>query len=165
MHQPQQQWGAPGQMPRENVAPLRPPHQYQPHYHEAVFVNTPPPPVKETSVNKITVPLIMTLSGAVFLMGITYAATSQFSDIKHAIEKLSGRIETLTGELASRIGRLEQTDADRQRERWSKTDHDLWCARTEQVNSGWRCADAGEPLRRYGPPPAVTPQWQTGTKK
>lgn len=135
----------PGHQPQAGYQqPTYPPHP------EAIFVNAPR---AETSITRMTVPAVMVVSLAAALVWATYAATSQFGDIKHAIDKLSSRIEALTGELSQRIGRLEQNDADR----WSKKDHEIWCAKAERANQsiGWTCGDDAAPNPRPAPVPQV----------
>lgn len=158
--------------------PYHPPPQYQQppqyrqpaqpqHYPEAVFVNMPPSG-KETSVNRINMPVVMAISGAVFLMGITYVATQQFAELKFAIEKLTSKMDTLASDLAGRIARLEQASG----ERWSKSDQEYWCVRTEHVNAGngWRCAELPgerrrEPVAPAQPAPAPpASSWRPVTK-
>jgi len=112
----------------------------RPEMHEAIFVNNAP---RDTSVNRISVPLLMVLIGAVALVGATYTATTQFNDIKVAIERLGDRLTAELGTQATRIGRLEAEMQARTQDRYTKTEHELWCSRTEQANitTGWKCAD------------------------
>ena len=130
-------------------------HHHHPHgrHPEAIFVNAPSG--RDTSINKVTVPVIMAISAGAFLVAATYAATSQFSDIKHSLDKLVTRIESLSGELTSRVQRLEQGEAERRREGWTQRDQELWCARTEQRNagSGFRCSEFGADRQPTPPPP------------
>lgn len=128
----------------------QPPHH---HYPEAVFINGGAPASRETSVKQVTIPIVLAIAGAVVLVGATYAATNQFNDIKASIRDLSHKIDSLTGNLEQRINRLEEDTKDRTRDRWTRSDHDLWCARTERVNAklGWRCADLSGGLPRPNP--------------
>lgn len=87
-------------------------------------------------------PLLMVLIGAVALVGATYTATTQFNEIKTAIERLGDKLTSELGTQANRIGRLEAEMQARTVDRYTKTEHELWCSRTEQANAanGWRCA-------------------------
>lgn len=107
--------------------------------HEAIIVNNTQ---RDLPVNRISVPLLMVLIGAVALVGATYTATTQFSEIKIAIERLSDKLSSELGNQSGRIGRLEAEMQARTQDRFTKTEHELWCSRTEQanVNTGWKCA-------------------------
>lgn len=126
--------------------PHMPPQGYgwPPHPHpEAVFVNQAP---RDTSVTKLTVPAVMVIGVCLFLIGATYHATTQFAEIRHALEKLNEKMDRIASDLSSRVDRVE-------REGWTKTDQQLWCSRAEQVNPAWRCADNAVPFRREAPVP------------
>lgn len=56
-------------------------------------------------------------------------------------------MDSLIGDLAGRVTALESKTQDR----WTKSDQDYWCSRTEQVNAdmNWRCAELpGQPRVR-----------------
>jgi len=131
--------------PRGYGSEYRAPHQ------DTYIVQSQP---RENSITRLTVPVLLVCSLAVFLVIATYLATSQFADIKHAIDKLSGKIETLTGELAARITRLEQDATVKEREAWTRRDHEVWCAKAERANQalGWTCAEEAGITARYVQP-------------
>lgn len=135
--------------------PPMPPRGYGPAYgapHETyVFQGVE---ARESSITRLTVPVLLVCSLAVFLVIATYLATSQFADIKHAIDKLSSKVETLTGELAARITRVEQDQADIKRETWTRRDQEVWCAKIERANQamGWTCSEEGGVTARYVQP-------------
>lgn len=136
--------------PRGNVYP------YPPQHHpETVFINAPAP-ARETSVNKITMPVVMACTAALFLIAATYTATTQFGEIKYSIDRLTREITQMSNELTNRVNRLEQLDTERRKDAWSRADHELWCARTEALNADakFRCSDFG--VHRI-PPPSVPP--------
>lgn len=94
----------------------------------------------------------------------TYLVTSNFSEIKHALTDIATKMEDLKGDFVDRISRVERDAEARTRDRYTRTQHDLWCARTEQVNAGigWKCADVDEPTR-YKFAPQVN-GWSARTK-
>lgn len=130
-----------------------PPRGYGPDYghHETYIVQ---PQQRENSITQLTVPVVLACSLGVFLVAAAIAATSHFADIKHAIDKLSSKVETLTGELAARITRVEQEQADAKRETWTRRDHEVWCAKAERANqaTGWTCAEEAGIAARYVQP-------------
>lgn len=123
-------------------------------YHpETVFVANSS---KETSINRLTIPIISAVAAALFLMSMTYTLTSQFESLKYAIDKLTDQVEQVRGDLAGRITSLERATKNG----WTGADQEFWCARTEQLNSdiGWRCAERpGEPRRRKEAATAAPP--------
>lgn len=151
-------------------APQPPQPQMSPHYAETVFVNTTTP--QATSLTRLTVPLVMMGTICIFLISVTALATSQFGEIKYAIDGLSRQLDAINTSLSDRISRIEQDAVSRSREQWTKTDHDLWCAKAEQINSnsGWRCGESGgtwgqraEPQQLHRPR-ADTSDWSTTVK-
>lgn len=125
---------------------------YGPQVHDT-YILQQPRAASDTSITRLTVPLILVGSFGVFLVVATYAATSQFADIKHAIDKLTGKVDSLTGELSGRITRVEQDAAARARAEWTKRDHETWCAKAERANQalGWTCGENGETAARFAP--------------
>lgn len=112
------------------------------HHPDAIFVNQSAPPDK-LSITKMTVPVILVMTGAVALMYGTYLGTSELSGIKNSIENLSRDVKTYSETLSARVDRLEYDVQARTASRWTRQQHEWWCARTELVNSaiGWKCAD------------------------
>lgn len=118
------------------------------HHPEAVFVNAPSAP-SDQSITKMTVPLLLVGSLVVFVSVGTYLVTSNFSEIKHSLVDIASKMEDLKNNLADRIDRVEREADVRSRDRYTRTQHDLWCSRTEQLNAGigWKCADVDENSR------------------
>jgi len=121
----------------------------------------PVPQSRETSISKLSVPFLLVFGGALALVsatgGITYSATMAFTQLKSSIDTLSEKVTQKLDSQDERIGRLERDVSDRTADRYTRTDHDLWCSRTEQLNAklGWRCSDAAPANRarlRFMPP-------------
>lgn len=116
------------------------------------------PPKDGFSISKLSVPLLLVLVGAAALVSATAAATSTwnnaFDEIKAAIGILEHKLDYVTSTLTRRVDELDV----RSRDRWSRNDHALWCARTEKLNRGWTCdrdtEDAAR-LRATREPPLV----------
>lgn len=123
------------QQPQAGYPPQPPLYGY-PH-PEAVFVNQAP---RDTSVTRMTIPIVMAATVAVALVAGTYGATVQFTEIRNAIQSLSEKMDRMSMDLSGRIERVE-------RDGWTKTDHQLWCSRAERVNAGWRCSEGALPFR------------------
>ena len=132
-------------------------HYPQSSHPEAVFLNAPR---EETSITKMTVPLLLVGSLVVFVSVGTYLVTANFSEIKHALTDISEKMEDLKGDIADRINRVEREADQRTKDRYTRTQHDLWCSRTEQLNSsiGWRCADIDDQRRMQ--PAAQVNGWE-----
>lgn len=132
-------------------------HYPQGHHPEAVFLNAPR---EDTSITKMTVPLLLVGSLVVFVSVGTYLVTANFSEIKHALTDIAEKMEDLKGDIADRISRVEREADQRTKDRYTRTQHDLWCSRTEQLNSsiGWRCADVDDQRRMQ--PAAQVNGWE-----
>ncbi|MGI9523175.1 MAG: hypothetical protein ACR2PG_16175 [Hyphomicrobiaceae bacterium] len=78
----------------------------------------------------VTMPIVLAIVTAAFLLSATYFATSERGAIKYSIDKLSSRVDLLSAE-------IKRTGEDR----WSRTDHERWCVQVERINQniGWRC--------------------------
>lgn len=118
------------------------------HYPDAVFYNGYQG--EGTSVKSLTIPLVIAIGGAAALVSLTYFGTTHFNDIKYAIEKLSDKVDTLSNNVNDRIQRLEVEVNEKTIDRYTRRDHDFWCARTETLNSdiGWKCADLQRPTKQ-----------------
>lgn len=127
--------------PYQGAPRAHPTGYMRPEVHEAIFLNSPQQR-SETPVNSISVPLLMVLIGAVALVGATYTATSHLNEIKVAIQRLGDKLAVDIGNHSDRIGRIETELQNRTADRYTRSEHDLWCSRTEQANiaSGWKCA-------------------------
>ena len=126
------------------------------HYPPEYDRRPPPPNYRggtDVSLKSVSVPILLVVVGGVALVGITYAAATQFSAIQYSIDtmraELGNKIENVAGGLADRITRVEQDADQRARDVWTRTDHELWCSRTEQayIKTGWRCVDTPRPFR------------------
>lgn len=108
-------------------------------YPEAIFVNASNPP-KEQSIKNTNIPLLMAVVAAMFLMGAAAAATRQLTGMEYAILDLGRKFDAAVQSVSHRIDRLEGQTQDR----WTRTDHEFWCSRTEQINTanGWKCAES-----------------------
>ena len=111
----------------------------QDRHLEAVFVNAAR---EDTSITRMTVPLLLVGSLVVFVSVGTYLVTANFAEIKHALTDIASKMEDLKND------------------RYTRTQHDLWCSRTEQLNSsiGWRCADVDDQRRMQ--PAAQVNGWE-----
>lgn len=140
---------------------MQPHNHYQQPYPPAY---APPPygyayakPHKGTSVESLTIPLVSVFAVIAVTSGGAWWAGGQFTTLNVAIERLTEKIGTLSAPIHERISRVEQQVSSANSSRWTKTDHVLWCAKTEQQNKGWRCAE---------PPTApqdMPPIWATET--
>lgn len=128
---------------------------HQPHHHQQFQRHAPPPPppnygpvvVHEQntgrSIEGITVPLLLVFSFALFLVGATYMAATQFNNLQNSVERLGAKIEEVASRIKDRIDRLE-TNND---ENLTRKDHQLWCASAERANRniGWACMEHPAP--------------------
>jgi len=137
--------------PGAGQSPPSPP-QYAPHYPEQAFImNTGP---RETSINKLTMPIVM-FFGAIITVGVAAAfAATQLTTLGHKIDTVQStlglQIERLGNSLERRVSKNETGVGAIRAGAWARKDHEFWCARTEQVNTalGWRCAEnPGDPRR------------------
>lgn len=132
-------------------------HPHHPHHQNNQHQQPPPnygPVVVQheqagESIEGITVPLLLVFSFALFLVGATYMATTQFNSLANAVERLGGKIQDVADRINGRIDRLETDNAGN----LSRQDHQLWCASAERANRniGWACTEHPSPLT---PPPA-----------
>ena len=97
-------------------------HHGDPHqtYRPPPMHQAPPPPPNYApvfvhrddrkggpSIESVTVPLLLVVTFAVFLVGSTYMATSQFHAVHTAIEKLGTKIDDVAAGIKQRLERLE----------------------------------------------------------
>lgn len=111
------------------------------------------------SVEGLTIPIVMAISILVSAVLLAWWGATQFATLKSAndiaytnvtnsIERLGEKILSITEPINERIARLESKLERGVVDRWSKTDHDLWCAKTESINRDWRCAGYTDPDRQ-----------------
>ena len=149
------------------------PHQHQPHQLHQVHRQPPPQfaPVfvhqeerlGGPSIESVTVPLLLVVTFAAFLVGATYMATSQFHAVQTAIEKLGAKIDGVASGIKDRLDRLEADNAGN----LTKKDHELWCASAERANRniGWACLEHPAPASpRYQPATPTVQGWQVRTR-
>ena len=116
------------------------------HYPEVIVQTN-----NGTPVTKINMPILFVIPLVLFVATSVSLVVSNFSEIKSSLASLSNKIERLAGDLGGRIDRVELEARQRSQDRYTKTQHDLFCARTEQVNSsiGWKCGDVEESSLKY----------------
>lgn len=157
-HQPRQH--QPHQL--HQVPPHQAPRQALPPNYGPVFVHQEER-AAGLSIESITVPLLLVFSVAVFLVGATYMATTQFHAVQTAIEKLGAKIDGVASGIKERLDRLEADNTGN----LTKKDHELWCASAERANRniGWACLE--HPVQaspRYQPTTPTVQGWQVRTK-
>lgn len=146
--------------PQHHAAwPQAVPH-HQPHVMHQAPLPAPEVPAKPRSIETLTVPVLLVGSFAVFLVGATYLATTEFTDLKHSVEKLTLKIDGITEKITGRIDRIEADNSAN----LTRKDHELWCASAERANRniGWACLE--HPGQAPRPPTVPTVQgWQVKT--
>lgn len=142
------------------VAPHQAPRSAPPNYGP-VFVHQDERKAGP-SIESVTVPLLLVVTFATFLVGATYMATSQFHEVQTAIEKLGTKIDGVASGIKERLDRLEADNAGN----LTKKDHELWCASAERANRniGWACMEHPAPSPRYQPATPTVQGWQVRTK-
>ena len=119
--------------------------QQQPPYAQYVYVPHPQmqqaPP--STSVERVTVPLILFLSSALFIGWASWFGATSINQIQSSVKELSVVLNNYIQRQDERVDRIETVLERRTAERWTKTDQELFCAKTESIpgNKGWKCAD------------------------
>lgn len=103
-----------------------------------------PPPYKNgnggMSVDKITVPILLFVSALLAVAGGAAYVTKIMSDVQSGIEKLNAKMDGIKEAANDRVTRLENEMLAGTAIRYTKQDHELFCARTERLNPNWRCA-------------------------
>lgn len=118
-----------------------------PRPHPTGYVYPAEVPQRSTSVSSLNVPFLLVIAGAIALVsitgGITYSATIQFTEIRTAIERLTDKFIARSDSQDARIDRVERAMSEKTLDRYTRTEHELWCSRTEQANAaiGWKCAN------------------------
>lgn len=147
-------WG-----PESNRAPAAtqvPPPYAGNSQPQVVYVQTPHVDFsgKQMSVEKMTVPLLMFFGALSVVVGLSVFATRTATTLEQGITTLTATLNNYIVRADDRMTRLENDITKRTTERWTKTDHELFCARTEALpaNKGWRCARTHDGLRADEPP-------------
>lgn len=107
------------------------------------------------SVEKLTVPLLLFVSAVGFIGWASWFGTTSINSIQSSIKDISTTLTNYITVSTERVDRIEQVLEKRTAERWTKTDQQLFCAKTEALpgNKGWRCADADNGYMRLDGPP------------
>lgn len=134
-------------------------HPQYPHYQPPPMPPAYPYPngKRTTSAENLTLPLAAVCAVLAVTSGGAWWAGGQFTTLNNAIERLTEKVSTLAGPINERISRVEQQLMAGNASRWTRADQVVWCARTEQQNQGWRCADA----MMAAPDPNIPPIWAT----
>lgn len=127
-------------MPTE--IPPHVPRYGHPEYYDVHIDNRQ----RQTPMTNITVPLILVFVGGVGLVTATFYATRELADVHSTLQTISRDVSQLRGKIEQDIEELQEDLKHRTANRWSKYDHDVWCAKTEALNSaiGWKCAPVTE---------------------
>ena len=132
-----------------------------------------PQPKRTINAENITLPMLMVVS-VLITTGIgAWWAGAQFTEVKNTMERLADKMSVLAVPINERISRIEADLTSRTQSRWTKADHELFCARTEQINAhiGWKCGNhivnGGVMGRDLDGPPIWTGQdnWRMETNK
>jgi len=125
-------------------------HEARGHYQEVpasphyVYVEKPEEGFKSrSSIEHLTVPIALAASVLVACMVGAFWTATQFANVQNSIENLYEKIENTFNPVVDRIRKVELELERRTQSRWTKADHELWCARTEQANAhlNWRCGN------------------------
>jgi hypothetical protein len=143
--------------------PPQPPWGYDPRFY--------PQPRKSVDLSSGHLPIALVITGFAFVAWATYYGTGTLKSIETSQERILNKVETYAQRSDERAARLESALAKSDREGFSKTDHALWCAKTEAANREWKCADsirADHTGDEKAPPPiwhgfgkTMAEDWQT----
>ena len=136
--------------------------------------NGRPSMVEGLSANVMTV-----ISAIAFVVWATYFGTTQFQSLKTGQERTEEKIEqtaidiknvvsSYSAATSDRILRLEEELKTRTLSRWTKTDMEIWCAKTERLNTDikWRCGPVLPQMTNMPPIwEGVAPSWSTATSE
>lgn len=91
------------------------------------------------------VPLLNAVLIAVWLVGTSITLTLQWANVKTSISDLSKDQVLRDERLNSRLNFLERDSLLKDLSRWTRENHELWCAKTEQRNPEWKCGEFPSP--------------------
>lgn len=121
------------------------PGRGQPPNPQVFYVNHPIPaqPQPSTSVERVTVPLLLFVSAAAFVGWASWFGTTSITAIQSSVKELSVTLNHYIERADERVDRIEKTLDARSAERWTKSDQQLFCAKTEAMpgNKGWKCGE------------------------
>jgi hypothetical protein len=114
----------------------------------------PIPPQSGTSVERLTVPLLLVVSAGAFIGWASWFGTTSINSIQSEIKGISVTLNNYIERQDERVDRIEQQIDKRTAERWTKTDQQLFCARTESMpgNKGWKCGETENGFARVDGP-------------
>jgi hypothetical protein len=118
---------------------------------------------KLQSVLSQGVPLVNAILVAVWLVGTSITLTLQWSTVKSSIAALSAELVVRDERLMTRLQFLERDTMAKNLTRWSRDNHELWCAKTEQANPNWKCGAIPEIPREY--PKSGSLEWWGESRK
>jgi hypothetical protein len=129
---------APGGWPQGNGQPPQVFYVQQPMPAASQY-----PPQPGLSVERVTVPLILFVSASAFIGWVSWFGTTSINSIQSEIKGISVSLNNYIDQQNERTARIEDAIEKRTSERWTKTDQQLFCARTESIpgNKGWKCGE------------------------
>ena len=112
--------------------------EYPPHVPRYVE------PSPRVSLQAITVPILIVFLGAAGLVTATHYATKQMSDMHQTLRQIDEKVGDVKTNMEREVLSIKTDLKLRTAERWSRLDHEIWCAKTEakNVELGWKCAPA-----------------------
>lgn len=110
----------------------------QPH---VVYVSHPA--AQGTSIDRVTVPLLLVVSAGAFIAWASWFGTTSINSIQSSVKDISVTLNNYIDRQDERVNRLETVVERRNGEAWTKDDQALFCARTEAIpqNKGWKCGE------------------------
>ena len=125
------------------------------HDHQDIYIQQR----ADTSIHRVTVPLLIVLGGAFALVVATYQVAENFSSIKDGIDRVDRKLDRVSDKTETRLKVLE----DRVAHYWSIYDHEIFCARAETINKGWMCPKYARTKREAGEQANALERWKSFT--
>ena len=103
---------------------------------------------KDVSVGKLSIPFMVAISvmvgGLTLIVPLAWWGGTQVTLLQSSIDRLSEKIATVAIPINERIARIESELSARTLSRYTRTDHELFCAKAERANAktGWTCGEA-----------------------
>ncbi len=122
----------------------------------------PPREEKTSSVLKLHMPLLTAIALCIFIAGATTVVVSQFYGLQNALTRIGDQLASFTTAFTKRVTQLETAIDESRQDRFTRTDHEIWCSRTEMLNPQWYCARQGNGFirRRKSERLNVNENWQ-----